>query len=444
MVDNPDEPNLKSRGHVLDSHAHQKSRLNWKIIVTCLAVIVLLLAGGAIGLKVRRKSMIQSAYDRAQRAVAEKRWPIAYREFKYYLSKNKLDLEARLQFARACLYMDPPLLSDAANAYRFVLQKRPGDRDVSRRLATLYYRGRDFDDAAYICRQRLEKDPTDDDATMLLGEALVSQGSFAEADALLRALIERNPQYPDAYVLLSSIAVQRDPREGTALAGQWLDRAVEANPDSAKALAYRARYRRTVLRDYDGAREDLLRAAANPPTDPWAMLLMVEQWTELGDLKRAERSLQQVRSLNRDDLIEREMYLVTFDLARFVTEARLVMELDAPDRAVQLADQAKSEFDDAELYAVLPTITELYLKAKRIDLASEMIAEFSGDRMVAQIAKAGAQRNLAVCAAMIESAQNRWHQTINTLEPLAESGMLQDQRTWSLLGTAYDLSLIHI
>lgn len=413
-------------------------RVNFKLIAIIVIALAVLITGGAFALKHRRKSMIIDALRNGRALLAEGEFDEARKEFKYYLSKRNDDLDARIEYAVACLRTTPPQLSNAANAYRYVLQERPEDREVARRLATLYFRARDFDNTAYICRQRLNIDPTDTAATVLLAEALISQDSSDEATQLLTSLIERRPDVPEAYVLLSSLAMRRDSDEARKLARQWLDQGVAANPNSAKSLAYRARFRRSVLRDVDGAREDLNAADQFPTDDPWTMLLMTEQWVDLGDLVRAQRELDRVDAVSPDALFDHEQYLLAFEMARFVTEANLVVQQGDAKRAVALAKAVRDRLPDDQLSVVLPLVTRLYITADRLDHADKLLAEFESGRQNVERDYQLAKRNLALSAAMIDTQREQWHRVINRLEPIVESGEIDEKRVWSRLGRAYD------
>lgn len=419
-------------------------RVNYKLIAVIVIGLAVLITCGALALKHRRKSMVADALSDGRTMLAEGNFDEARKELKYYLSKRNDDLEARIDYAVACLRTTPPQLSNAANAYRYVLQEHPDDREISRRLATLYFRARDFDNTAYICRQRLDIDPADDAATILLAEALISQGVGDEALPLLTTLIERRPECPEAYVLLSSLAMRRDSEEARQTALEWLDRGVAANPDSAKSLAYRARFRRTVLRDIEGipdiegAREDLNAADQHPSDDPWTMLLITEQWVELGESDRAQRELNRVEAISPDALFDREQYLLAFEMARFITEAKLVIQLGDTNRAVVLADAVRERLPDDQLSVMLPLVTQLYITAGRLENADKLLKEFESGGHVAERGQLLAMRNLGLSAAMIDNERNQWHSVINRLEPIIDASEVNDQRVWSLLGRAYD------
>ena len=108
-------------------------RVNYKLIAVIVIGLAVLITAGAFALKHQRKSMVADALINGRTMLAEGKFDEARKELKYYLSKSNDDLDARVDYAVACLRTTPPQLSNAANAYRYVLQERHDDREISRR-----------------------------------------------------------------------------------------------------------------------------------------------------------------------------------------------------------------------------------------------------------------------------------------------------------------------
>src|SRR5688572_23456335 len=150
--------------------------VNFKVL-TILALIIILVGVGAVGGHYyRKRSIAQKALAAGNTALAAKDYPEAAKQIRIYLSKYPDDEKILLKYAETCLAvrpMRPGDLSNATKAYRRVLRKHMGDRELSERLAKLYFASGEYIEAGYIARQRLSVAPNDSNAVQWQARSLI-------------------------------------------------------------------------------------------------------------------------------------------------------------------------------------------------------------------------------------------------------------------------------
>ena len=308
--------------------ANRPARINVKALVILVLVVCLLAGGAAVGYKVRKRIVVQRALTAGKAALETENWEAACKHLRIYLSKHPGDATMLARYAEANLSVRPTEAKHvraALGAYRRLLRDKPGDDDISERLARLYLRVGNLNEAAYICRQRLEADPTDPDAAFILGQALTGQRKHDDAADVLRRLVEEHPDQVKAHGLLSTLAMEEDSVSAAETAEQWLNRAVEANPQSAEARVQRARFRRIVGHDLTAAREDLEAAEALQTDDPRVPLMLAEEWMNLGEFDRAQTQLEALKHIDAKSLAAHDVDPDDLMLAEFLARGRLIL-----------------------------------------------------------------------------------------------------------------------
>lgn len=431
----------------------QSARINVKALVILGVVAALLMGGAAVGYKVRKRIMANRALAAGKAALEKEDWAEACKHLRIYLSKQRDDATMLARYAEANLSVRPPeakYIRAALGAYRRLLRDKPGDDQICEKLARLYLRGRNFNEAAYICQQRLDADPADPDAALMLGRALIAQRKHEEADEVLRGLVEGHPDQVAAYGLLSTLAMEEDLFSAADTAAQWLNQAVEENPESAEARAQRARFYRREGNEV-AAREDLEAADARQPEDPSVRLLLAGEWMSWGNLEKAQAELKAVEQVDAKLLDEFDLDPDRFALNRFGSAARLRLALlrsaaeESPELADQallrsaaakLADQALEELPERYRAPFLPVAVDLYLAGARVEQARNAVEQY---REVQTPSEASALRTeqLAVLDAAVTGAEGKPYAAIELLGPVVVTNPEYAQ-AWRLLWRAYD------
>ena len=239
------------------SYRNRHARVNVKLLVILLLVVVALGTALAAARQIRRSILTKVSLTAGETAFANKDWPAAYSNLREYLGYNPNNTEILKKCAKARLSMrplEPEALRWAIGAYRLVLQHNPLDEVSYEQLARLYSGTANFTELAYIANTRLAHVPGDRRAQLWLADALVQQNKSEEARQTLERLItglesvpDKRVEYVQACVRMSDIA-SRDGSSGAKTAAlAWLNKAVEYDPTSMEALVSRARfYRQTA------------------------------------------------------------------------------------------------------------------------------------------------------------------------------------------------------
>ncbi len=421
-------------------NARQPARINVKALVILASAVVLLAGGAAVGYKVRKRIMANRALVAGNAALEKEDWAEACKHLKLYLSKYPGDEKTLARYAEANLAVRPrgaTHVRAALGAYRRLLRAKPGDDQICETLAKLYLQYGNLNEATYICQQRLDADPRDPDAALVLGQALIAQRKGDTAADVLGKLVAEHPDQVKAYGLLSTVAMQEESVSATDAASQWLDRAVEANPQSAEARAQRAGFRRIVWNDVDAAREDLEVAQTLLIDDPSLRLRLAEEWMSLRDLDRAKAQVDLLEHIDATALAAYDGDPDDLTLAVFLTRGRLLLLGGAEEGSGDLANLALAELPDRQRTAFLPLAIQLYVAANDGDHARRCLDEYRGKVEEAGAEDSARRDGLSFLAAMVAMVEGKPYDGINELEPLLARAP-GHARAWRLLVTAYD------
>jgi len=361
-----------------------RGKINVRALVILVLIAGLLAVGTVVGHKARKRMLADRALAAGKAAVERKDWPEACRQLKQYLYTRPDDAEALRAYAEANLSVRPPgedNVRAARDAYRRLLQQKPGDDTLCAALTRIYLQTGDYGEAAYVCRQRLAVDLEDQDAAFGLARALAAQGNHEEATQRLTLFVEKYPQEVEAYALLSSV-VARDPSEAAIDAAlQWLNQAVDRNPASPEALVYRARLHRTARNVPQAARADLKAAddlASKQPASANLLLLLTNEWLQLGDLDQAKADLTAAERIDPATLTDTNLDLDAFRLQKLLLGGRLALLRGAGPEGAALADRVLNDPSAPRSVPFLPIAVELYLGAGRVQDARKIVDEYRG------------------------------------------------------------------
>lgn len=442
-------------------HIARHARINVKALII-LVVTVGFLGVAAIGGHFIRKRVIAQRFLKTGTAALDREdWSEATKHLRHYLSSYPDDTEMLREYAEAQLLVrprEPENILQAIAAYRRIYrpQEMRGDDALSDKLARLYLSIRDFSEAIYICKDRLAKAPTDASATVLMAQALMFKNEYDEATEILTSLVElHHPQEVEAYVHLSNLSLLRDQSErGVKEAGQWLDRAVERNPDSALAFVHRARYhterfRGRKERDLVTGRADLEAAEAMNPEAPEVVLLLGAQWLAMGDadvgderredFERARVHLAAVDLVDPKLLRSRDIDPDAFAGQWFRRASALAIRSSDPAEMVAIAERGLAELTGGARSKFLETAIELELVAGERESQESAKRHFAEYREIVTGSPDGnllATDTLALLSARVDAATGLPYKAIDVLQHLVDENP-QNLFAWRLLAQTY-------
>jgi len=360
---------------------YRSARVNVRLLVILVWVVVVLGVGAVVGRQVRRNILANRALAAGKAALEKKDWRAASKHLREYLSRCPTDGEMLQKCAEANLKvrpLEPGNVGVAIDAYRRLLRLDPQKDFVYEQLAKLYTSIGNFEELDYIARQRLERIPDDPQATVWLARALLAKRNAKEARQRLSDLIkqldektEKCPEYVEACVMLGEIAAQGETDEAKTEALKWLDRAVEYDPKSPEALVNRARFYR-VIPALPGqnrgsmlaaARADLEAADALEPSDLRIRLVLSEEWMAFGQLDRAAGEIQAVANVDDETITEYFLDPNDWVAAKFIQAGKLAILKGTINDAVAMADKVLSSLTQKRhRFLILPLAVELYVR----------------------------------------------------------------------------------
>lgn len=430
------------------------AKINVKLLVILLLVTAALGVSLVAARQIRRSILSKMSLEVGTAAFESKDWLAASKNLQEYLGRNPDDVEILRKYAKARLAIRPleaGNVMQAIAAYRRIGQLAPLDETTYDELATLYAGIGNFDDLAYMARTRLERDPNDRNSPLWLADALIRMNKREEARQVLRKLIERldalpdkHAEYVEACVWMSSIGDGEGSPGAKREALEWLHRAVKYLPESAEALAHRARfYYRTAdiagVNEADRpalAREDLEAADALGTEDPKIRYSMGAEWLAHGELDRAAAELQAVDKLPEETLEKHFFDIDDWKAARFLFASELATRRGNMTEAISLADGALAALKEKRhRIQVLPTAIMLYVAASKVAEARSCLNEYMDTTRTLEGSTQAAWR-LAYLQALVAKVEEKLYTVIDVLQPFALSDVSRPE-LWRLLAEAY-------
>ncbi len=148
-------------------------------------------------------------------------------------------------------------------------------------------------EAAFAALDAVPTDERGADYQALAASLLLSVGRLGEAEAAIKRALAIDPKAARAYALRAVVAVVND-APAAALADA--ERAVTLAPESAEAALALSYAQQANLR-LDAARDTLLKAVADHPTNALAWARLAELWLELGYANRASEAIEMATKL---------------------------------------------------------------------------------------------------------------------------------------------------
>lgn len=412
--------------------------LNVKLLIIVAGVAALLVVGAFVTREIRRSQYAQRMLNEGTAAYKAAQWEAAAVALGRYLAMKPDDRDALRLFAEACLKVRPMTtraLGQATTAYRQVWRHESSDAEIFRRLLLLYEAGGNTNELETVAQRWLEEHPQDPLAELAVARSQALRRRPAEARATLQQIVERHekvegprrPEVVEACLLLSTLAPEENIAGAREWTQQWLNRAVEYDPESALARAQRA----SVMREWAGqgagsqgeallaaVRDDLAAVERAERQDPRAVVLAAEEYTALGDFQRAQALLEVAHGLP-DDVVQ-QVLIDPSDWVRlrFELEAKLLVLMGAGDEGAALAKQVLAELADRpQRFGLLPVAVELYLGVGWMEDAKVALAQFR-DAVRLRGATTSFEEQLAYLDALVARAQQEPYEVIRLLEPL--------------------------
>ncbi len=433
---------------------YRLARVNVKAVVVFTLVIGVLGTGAVIGRQVRRQMMAAKALADGSVAFDKEDWQTACKNFGRYLVKHPDDPEVLEKYARAQLCVWPFELSNieaAIRAYRKLIRLNPDNEVAYHKLLRLYAYTGEISEVVHIARQRLQYVANDPKALLWLGRGLIVLRESTKArDVFLKVIEEtekvpgKHPEYVEACQLLKSLAMHGGSREAVSEASKWLDRAVDYDPKSAKALVARASFYRTNSSLWNSlsqerlavARIDLERADELGPTDPRVLLELSIEWMEHGEFDRAAAKLEAANNLDNKTI--KRYYLDVDDwlTVAFLTEGDLALRRRTGSEGIGLASEALATLaQKRHRFLVLPTAVRLFVAGNKVSEARGYLDEYLD--LLRPLDKPGISgENVALLQAMVARAEGDLYRVIDVLEPVV---MRKPSHVtlWKLLAEGY-------
>jgi len=421
----------------------RRARINLKVLIITGAIVAILVGGAFFGRKIRRQVMVQRALAEGQAAYQAGDWETARVMLGRWIGAHPNDKDVLVAFAEAELSVRPlqrDNINRAASAYRRVLRIEPANEGAFGRLSRIYEGSDNFGELDYIARRRIEALPGDVGALLARAKAAAFRQEFDEARTLLNkitsgpAMRERGrPEYTEACLLLSSLAVQEVTPGGDAHweqeARDWLDRAVEYDPDSPLPLVQRAalgrllsnRIRRDATEaELARAKEDLETAEQLQTRDPRVPLALAQEWTNHREFDRAAAQLDIAEHFAPEAIAGRFVDPADWTVQWFILKATLCLLSEKREEGVGLAESVLGTLGDRpQRTLVLPAAVELFLAGDRVDEARASLDELL-DRSKLLPTNPGREARIAYLQAVLAWADEQPHRVIDILEPLAD------------------------
>jgi len=435
-------------------HAARSARVNMKALIILATLVSIIGAGVVVIHYVRKRSIAARALAEGRAAFEGSEWQTAARCLRQYLEKYPDDTTVLPQYALSQLRvrpLAPENVAAAIGAYRRLMRLRPHEESSYAQLAVLYAGTGSFGELAYIARKRLEVSPDDLRAPLWLARGLLGQRKPKEALEVLEPFVERlkglpdkHPEFVEACLILSQGLLQSDSEAERAAAMQWIDRAVNYDPNSAEARVNRARFLRTRQYGSDQAREKALSAAradldhadALRPTDPRIRLALCEEWMELDDFARATAELEAFKAVDQATVAKHFLDPEDWIVSQYLRSAELALRKGDVKEAARLSDDVLSVLKHKrQRVAVLPLAVRAYASANRAPDARRSLDEYLEARTV-KLAMQDSDEKVAILQATVASVEGKSYRVIELLEPIVVRGQSRPI-VWRMLAEAY-------
>jgi cellulose synthase operon protein C len=277
-----------------------------KVNVGLLAVVLgvsLVVGVGAIFLNAYQKranadvfkELADAARQEAEEAAADDDLQTAYAKYReamgnlqsyLQLRRDDLDVREELGLLAASVMHDRTTFNVAFDALGEVVRQDPGRREARRALVGLLLRARRYSDArGHLENHLLKSSPNDAELLELLGICLTETGEHEKAAETFEKAVGLDPGRLSLYPRLAVVHRRELRRDQEADA--WMQKLIEANPDSADAHRILGNYLRESG-EADQALGHAMKALELEPDDADALLLAAQCAAALGTRLAAE------------------------------------------------------------------------------------------------------------------------------------------------------------
>ena len=163
--------------------ARKHGKVNVKLLIVIISVVVILGVGAFVARHVRREVLASRELVAGTAAYDKQDWPTACRHLGGYLSRRPQDAEIWKKYAQAQLSVQPVTAGNARaaiGAYRKLMVLTPDDAEVYARLAQLYLYSGDHAELAYVAQRRLDQAPDDRRARIWKAKSLIARRRYDE------------------------------------------------------------------------------------------------------------------------------------------------------------------------------------------------------------------------------------------------------------------------
>lgn len=352
--------------------------------------------------------------EQARQAQAEEDYETATKRFRNYLKLKPNDAEVLSELG--LLLADRGAHRAAYRTLEKALRRAPERDDVRRKLVEeAMALGRFSDAREHLEGRLLETSPDDPELLERLGHCQAVAGENEQAVRTFQQSIEKGPTRGAAYVALAYLLESEldRPDEGAA----WMDRLVEANPESAEAYLARAEFRRQN-QEIKQALADAEKAVELDPESAGSRTLAATCALESGQGDLARR------------YAERGIELAPDRAPLYAVVAGVAFEKQDVDEAIGwLRRGIEAAEEDGQLRWAL---VDLFLKTDRLGEAEEAMVGLRATEYPAPL--------VGYHEARIALAKNQWRTARDQLEELRTQltlwpGLLKHVNSW--LGQCY-------
>jgi tetratricopeptide (TPR) repeat protein len=275
-------------------------RINWKFAAILLLVVVVT-SLGAWGLYVFQSGRIaQSLLDQARKDHDEGRVEAANKLASQYLQFRPTDVAVMVELADWMRAGAASRKQFAAviQLYEKALRLQSGNDDIRRKAVDAYFALGQYGEALDHVERLLQTQPNDAALLTQAGRCLFATGKFEASADYFRRAIRADARYVGAYVYAAGL--QQSQFKNLKIAGELLDQAVAANPESPEARAALGGHLRRQ-RKFDDAARCVKDGLDRQPDNALLLLTASEIASAAGDFRQSRALLDRGCSAHPKD-----------------------------------------------------------------------------------------------------------------------------------------------